>query len=63
VIYVELSGDGGVTRWAAELSNSFGVATLNLTSLEIPGVYRILVHASKGHDFGTARASVQIQRT
>jgi len=63
VIYLELSGDGGVSRWAAELSNSFGVATLSLTSLEIPGTYTILVHASKGHDFGTASASIQIQRT
>jgi hypothetical protein len=63
VVYLELSGPEGVSRWAADLSNGFGVATVSLASLEIPGQYSVWVHASKGHDFGTATASVSIHRT
>jgi hypothetical protein len=63
VVYLELSGPGGVSRWAADLSNGFGVATVSLASLEIPGEYTVWVHASKGHDFGTATASVSIHRS
>lgn len=63
VVYLELSGPEGVSRWAAELSNGFGVATVSLASLEIPGKYTVWVHGSKGHDFGTAAASVSIHRS
>ncbi len=63
VIYVELSGPDGVSRSAAELSNGFGTATLSIAALENPGVYTIWAHASKGHDFGTAKVSLTIHRT
>jgi hypothetical protein len=63
VVYLELRGPDGVSRWAAELSNGFGVATVSLASLEIPGEYTVWAHASKGNDFGTASASVRIHRS
>ena len=50
------------TRWAATLTDTFGIATFNLASLEVPGTYTIWIHASKGRDYGTVQAVVQIKR-
>ncbi|TMG42422.1 MAG: hypothetical protein E6H90_13665 [Chloroflexi bacterium] len=62
-VYFELQPlPGTVTRWAATLTDTFGIATFNLASLEVPGTYTIWIHASKGRDYGTVQAVVQIRR-
>jgi hypothetical protein len=62
-VYLELRPSrGSVARWAARLTDTFGIATFNLASLEVPGTYTIWIHASKGRDYGTVQAEVQIKR-
>ena len=62
-VYLELQPSSGpVTRWVARITDTFGIATFNLASLEVPGTYTVWIHASKGRDYGTVQTEVQIKR-
>jgi hypothetical protein len=62
-LWIEVIAPNGRTvRWIADMTNSFGVAQINLAALETPGTYTLHVYAAKGHVSGEKFAAFNVKR-
>jgi hypothetical protein len=62
-LFFQIFSDGRTpVRWRERTTNTLGRSYLHVAALELPGYYKLTVHASKGRHRGLIKRTFKVRR-